>query len=224
MLNSSRKSAKVKKTTINKIVNNLRKDILFGRLKPDEHLKEYKLAAFYKVSRVPIREAFRILHSEGYVEMIPNRGSYVKRITRDFFFESATVYKLIGPVVLKDSIPRYKENTYKKAYEILDKVEKSKDFNKTSHLLWDFAKVIFSKSKFEFMKCIMNEIYMQNIRAITDIVLNIQQMNYDTSPHKTFLSLCKSGNNDEAIEYWINYVSKLSENFQKFIKEQGNSK
>lgn len=223
MFKSSRSLIKAKSTSINKIVNNLRKEILFGKLKPGEHLKEYKLASNYKVSRVPIREAFRILHSEGYVEMIPNRGSYVKKVSREFFKEYSTVYLLIGPVVLRDSIPKFNNSTYKKAYSILDKVDKSKDFNKTSHLLWDFAKVIFGKSKYEFMRCIIDEIYMHNIRSIADIVIKIQQMDYNTTPHRTFLSLCEEGKNDEAVKFWFDYVIKLTESFQKFIKEQENS-
>lgn len=220
MPKSPRKTPKSKSTSITKIVNNLRKDILYGRLKPDEHLKEFRIAEIYKVSRVPIREAFRILHSEGYVKMIPNRGSYVRKVTRDYFVEYGEVYRLIGPTVLRDSIPRWNSSTYKKAYSILDKIDTSKDFNKTSHLLWDFAKTIFGKSKFEFMKSIINDIYMHNIRSIADIVYKLQNMKYDTYPHRKLLSLCKEGKNEEAVKFWFDNLAKLSESFQKFVNEQ----
>jgi len=215
MKKSSRKNSKSKKTSVNKIAGKIRKDILFGNLKPGEHLKEYRLARIYKVSRVPIREAFRILHSEGYVEMIPNRGSFVKKTSVKQFIEYYMAYKLIGPVVLKDSIPRYNSSTYKKAYTILEKVEKSKDIYKTSCLLWDFGKVIFGKSEYKFLICIMDEVYKHNIRAISDMVLNIQHLNYDTSPHRNFLKLCQSGKNDEALNHWFDYVEKLSQSMLK---------
>jgi DNA-binding GntR family transcriptional regulator len=52
----------------------LKSAILNGELKPGEKLNQDELAAKYKISRMPIRDALRILASEKIVENIPNRG------------------------------------------------------------------------------------------------------------------------------------------------------
>lgn len=55
----------------------LRDAIVSGTLKPGERLMEIQLAEELGVSRTPVREAIRKLELEGFVIMIPRRGTYV---------------------------------------------------------------------------------------------------------------------------------------------------
>lgn len=55
----------------------LREAIRNGVLKPGERLMEIQLAEELGVSRTPVREAIRKLELEGYVVMMPRRGTYV---------------------------------------------------------------------------------------------------------------------------------------------------
>lgn len=63
-------------------LDTLREAILSGELKPGQALTETDLARQLGVSRAPIREALRILNSEGLVETIPYHGTTVSRLTR----------------------------------------------------------------------------------------------------------------------------------------------
>ena len=60
----------------------LRQAILSGELKPGTVLTETELASKLGVSRAPIREALRILNSEGLVESIPYHGTTVRRLNK----------------------------------------------------------------------------------------------------------------------------------------------
>lgn len=55
----------------------IRAAVLSNDYPPGSRIKEETLAESIGVSRTPIREALRRLHSEGVVRMIPNRGAYV---------------------------------------------------------------------------------------------------------------------------------------------------
>lgn len=55
----------------------MREAIVNGILKPGERLMEIQLAEELGVSRTPVREAIRKLELEGFVVMIPRRGTYV---------------------------------------------------------------------------------------------------------------------------------------------------
>lgn len=55
----------------------LREEIVSGRLRPGERLIEQALAERCHVSRVPLREAFRILSTEGLITLTPHRGATV---------------------------------------------------------------------------------------------------------------------------------------------------
>lgn len=59
----------------------LRQAIKDGVLKPGERLMEIQLADELGVSRTPIREAIRKLELEGFVVMVPRRGTYVADIS-----------------------------------------------------------------------------------------------------------------------------------------------
>ena len=59
----------------------LRQAIQDGRLYPGERLMEIQLAEELGVSRTPIREAIRKLEQEGFVVMIPRRGTYVADVS-----------------------------------------------------------------------------------------------------------------------------------------------
>jgi DNA-binding GntR family transcriptional regulator len=66
---------------LKRVTDALREAIVSGRLKPGERLRERELVAFLGISRSPLREAIRILESEGLVTSLPNRGSRVTELT-----------------------------------------------------------------------------------------------------------------------------------------------
>jgi DNA-binding GntR family transcriptional regulator len=61
-------------------VDRLRDFIVQGRLAPRERLNERVLCAQLGISRTPLREAIKLLASEGLVELLPNRGAIVAPI------------------------------------------------------------------------------------------------------------------------------------------------
>jgi len=56
------------------VLERLRNDILEQELKPDEWLRQERLAQKYGVSQTPVREALKHLAAEGLVEHVPYRG------------------------------------------------------------------------------------------------------------------------------------------------------
>jgi DNA-binding GntR family transcriptional regulator len=65
------------------IVESLRAAIVTLRLEPGAMLSEQDVAARFEVSRQPVREAFIRLARSGLVEIRPQRGTFVGRISRD---------------------------------------------------------------------------------------------------------------------------------------------
>lgn len=59
----------------------IRGAIVLGRLKPGERLVEQTLSKEYQVSRVPLREALRIVAADGFVTLAPHRGATVTSLS-----------------------------------------------------------------------------------------------------------------------------------------------
>lgn len=70
-----------------KIANFVREAIIVGKLKPGEKISEAKLADELHISRTPIREAIRMLESEGFVSIIPRRGTIVSEFSLEDLYE-----------------------------------------------------------------------------------------------------------------------------------------
>jgi len=64
------------------VAERLRQRIFAHELTPGTWIDEQKLAEQYGISRTPLREALKVLASEGLVVLKPRRGCYVTEISR----------------------------------------------------------------------------------------------------------------------------------------------
>jgi DNA-binding GntR family transcriptional regulator len=75
------------------IVTLLRDQIVAGTLPPGEKLNERELCEAFGVSRTPLREALKVLTTEGLVRIAPNYGASVTELTIEDLEE---VFPVIG--------------------------------------------------------------------------------------------------------------------------------
>lgn len=64
-----------------RVFQKIREDILNGKYKENDELRENTIGKELGVSRTPVREALRQLELEGLVSIIPNKGAYVTGIS-----------------------------------------------------------------------------------------------------------------------------------------------
>lgn len=83
------------------IVAKLRTLIAVGHFAPGMRLGQTELAEQFQASRVPVREALKLLSSEGIVEHDPNRGFFVARFSSD----EATQYFRLREMVEDELLP-----------------------------------------------------------------------------------------------------------------------
>jgi len=93
--------SKVTWTLAEQIANKLGEDIIRGVFQPGAPLLETTLAEnYFQVSRGPVREALRILESEGLVEIRPRRGAVVSQLSQrdieEIFAVRAVLYGYIA--------------------------------------------------------------------------------------------------------------------------------
>lgn len=94
------------RTLWEKVVEQLREDILSGDLAPGTELSEVALAESFGVSRGPIREALGRLATEGLVTTRPRRGAVVTELTQDEFIDSYQVREALETLAVRLAVPR----------------------------------------------------------------------------------------------------------------------
>ncbi len=71
----------VRETVSAAAYRHLREAILQGQIRMGTRINELELAAAWRISRTPIRDAMRRLEAEGLVEGVPGRGMIVPRLS-----------------------------------------------------------------------------------------------------------------------------------------------
>jgi len=84
---SSRKRVIERQALPDELADRLRDMITRGELRPGARINTPRLCARFGVSRTPLREALKILSTEGLVQLMPNRSAVVQRVTDDVINE-----------------------------------------------------------------------------------------------------------------------------------------
>ena len=80
----------------NELAKHLERLIVMGELAPGERLNEIHLSNRFGTSRGPLREATRSLEAKGFVEVIRNRGVFVRQLSLEEVLE---IYDLRGALL-----------------------------------------------------------------------------------------------------------------------------
>lgn len=96
------------------LYEDLKRQILTMELEPDQDLDEATLSENYGLSRTPVRETFRRLEGEGYIDIRANRGARVIPMNHDtlrhFFLVAPMIYAAVGRLAVQNYRPKQLED------------------------------------------------------------------------------------------------------------------
>lgn len=88
------------------VIDKLRRLIANGDIAAGERINELQIATSFRVSRTPIREAIKLLASEGLLELSPGRGARVRRLCREEIKEQFEVIGALERHAVELAAPR----------------------------------------------------------------------------------------------------------------------
>ncbi len=124
---------------VNIIVERFKQSIVSGQYKPGQSINESQLAEKMGVSRGTLREAFRILISEGMLEKLPNRSLRVRILSAEKAWEIITLraeLECFAARLVSLKLTKEKINQLQKICQKLDEAASMDDDPTFSH--WDF--------------------------------------------------------------------------------------
>ena len=105
------------------VAERLRQRIFAHELKPGDWIDEKKLAEQYGISRTPLREALKVLASEGLVDLKPRRGCYVIEISRQDLDDIFPLMAMLEGRCAADAVKRAKSADVKQLAEMHERLE-----------------------------------------------------------------------------------------------------
>jgi DNA-binding GntR family transcriptional regulator len=112
------------KSMVDHAVSYLEDIIIKGKLGPGQRIKEHEVSTKLGISRPPVREAFKILESEGLIRREPRRGVIVSEVTRDDIWEIYTLKVALYTLAVSLAIDRVSKNDIGKLEKIVVQMEK----------------------------------------------------------------------------------------------------
>lgn len=131
------------------VLEQLRREIVTRQLLPGAPIRQELLAEKYGTSRVPLREALKILEGEGQVTYVPHRGYYVADLSLDDLNEVYEIREILESKALAVAVARMTSEdveSLRRIHERLDAATGAGDIVAMTALNRDFHFALFDIS------------------------------------------------------------------------------
>lgn len=111
-------------TTQQVVLMELRRQLLSRELRPGEPIRPDAIAAQLAVSRVPVREALKILEGEGQVEYRPHHGYFVTELLVNDLVEIYRIRELLEGEAVRVAVTAIEPATLERMREAMEEMER----------------------------------------------------------------------------------------------------
>jgi DNA-binding GntR family transcriptional regulator len=132
-----------------RIADHLRAAILGGQIGPGERVRQEEVAQRLGASRLPVREALRMLAAEGLIEHETNKGARVPRLS---MHEVDVMYRMrerLEPLAIAESIPHLTGADLRRLTVVQERIEADGDVDRFLELDREFHLLTYAGCRTE---------------------------------------------------------------------------
>src|SRR6202453_2394625 len=150
-MRESESSAIGQRTLTQGLVRELREQLLSGRIKGGEALKQDKIAREFGVSRIPVREALLQLGAEGLIVFKPHKGAVANELSIEEADELFHLRALLEPDLLSCAFGKMTDAVLLAAEQALVHYEqaivRTTSIDGWSEMNWTFHRILYEPAK-----------------------------------------------------------------------------
>lgn len=206
-----------------KVFHKIREDILNGRYKPQEELRENTIGKELGVSRTPVREALRQLELEGLVTIIPNKGAYVNGITyqdvEDIYQMRARLEGLCARMAC-ERITREQLDEMEELILLSQFHEKKGHFTQLMELDSRFHEILFEASQSKMLEQHLKKLhqYVQRVRQFS--LERGHRAEKSTEEHERIMQAIREKDQERADELATQHILNAIDNIRSRRMEE----
>tara|TARA_Y100000590_G_scaffold50458_1_gene53207 strand:+ start:428 stop:1075 length:648 start_codon:yes stop_codon:yes gene_type:complete len=183
----------------NKIYSILKKQIISGKYPAGKELKIQKISNEFKLSIVPVREAFRMLASEELIKLRTGKSPVIKEITTNQIFEINKIRLALEPLALEDSIQYHTKDSINTCLQIIKKDQLTSDPLKKADLNNQFHMALLKPTKLKKLFDIISNQFEGITRFTHSMVIKKEfRLKAAHVEHLNIIEAIKIKNNKEA--------------------------
>lgn len=201
-----------------RVFQRLRDDILSGRYRENEELKEVAIGDEMGVSRTPVREAFRQLELEGLIQIIPNKGAYVTGITvkdvEDIYMMRSLLEglcaKWAAQNITKEQLEEMEENVY------LSEFHASKGhFDQMAELDNRFHEIMYEASQSKMLEHQLKDFHQYVLRVRQKTLSSNIRSKASNEEHRLIMEAIRNKDAENAEKLAHQHIINAYENMVK---------
>lgn len=196
-----RKQIERHQTLREKILETIRDAILKGSLKPGERVSEPELAERFGISRTPIREAFRQLESEGYLQVIPRKGAVVASLSERDIEEFYAIKIILEGFAAKMAAEKLSEKDIERLEAINDRlaqIAKEGDVKSFFRVHNEFHEVFIKAAGNEKLYDMINQLVMRFKRLRLASLSQPGRMEISVEEHRNMIQAFRDHDGEKA--------------------------
>lgn len=200
----------------------LRDAIRRGILEPGERLMEVQLAEELGISRTPVREAIRKLEQEGYVIMMPRRGTYVSSLSVHDVKEIFEIRTALESLSTTLATMRIEPEELEKLRTLLIEIEghiKRKDIDKIVATDIEFHGLLYQVSRNERLVTIISNLKEQLARFRTLSMSYPGRLQKTLEEHRAMVEAIAAGDVDAARDAAEHHMEQAEETLLKAMRK-----
>lgn len=212
-----------------RVFHKIREDILSGRYKENEELKESAIGGEMGVSRTPVREAFRQLELEGLIQIVPNKGAYVTGITvkdvKDIYRMRSLLEGLCArwatENITKEQMEEMEENIFLSEFHA-----KKGHREQMAELDNRFHEIMYEACNSKMLEHALKDYHQYVLRLRKRTLSTEQRSSASNAEHKKIMEAIKAGQGEKAEKlanrHMLNAYENMVENgfIEQYDKEQ----
>ncbi len=204
-------------STADLIANELKKMLNNGIFSDGDRLVERDLASQFSVSRIPMREAIKRLENDGLVEIFPNRGAVVKKLSVADVDEIYQLRALLESEAIFLSVNNLTFEELAKAELIHNVLESSTDFVQQGRLNRELHDLLYSKCNNSRLLSMIDNARNQIERYEYLQRKLLSKTVFFQDDHHSILEACKQRNAELAKEKTKEHIQNAGEVLGEFL-------
>lgn len=201
-----------------RVYHQIREDILSGRYRDNDELKEVAIGKKLGVSRTPVREALRQLELEGLVHIIPNRGAFVRGISgkdiHDIYMIRSHLEGMCARLavegITQEQLDQMEKNVYLFEFET-----KKGHLDQTIELDNEFHRILYAAAGSKMLSHLMED-YHQYVKLIRKTSLSTPERSLiSNQEHRNIMEALRMKNGDLAEKYASEHIHNAYANMVK---------
>ena len=205
------------------VANVIAERIIQGHYPEGHWLREQELAAEFRLSRSPIREALRILERDGHIELLPRRGAIVTTLNEKTVDDIYKCRVRLTALVAEEAAPHLTDEDFEYLEHVVKRMERAVAADDTDAYFEcnvEFHNLLWERSD--------NSVLQQILRALNSRVLRLRYLSMSLpsraaismAAHQDMLRELRAGNGEAAGRTSANVVDGARQALVEYLQRR----